>query len=138
MRKTVYTAVLAISVGLVMPFCKKSGSTSTDPCKSEATLSVTTVPANGSTEAPSVGPNFPLTVTINSSLPGSGVTIEVVAHPESNTTNFFKETKPSSTKVTDFSISGTPSGVVCVAEITVTSKSCATNKWTGSYRYSKK
>jgi hypothetical protein len=71
-------------------------------------------------------------------MPPSGVTIDVKARPESSTTTFFTSSQSTSSKDTDFTITGTPSTVTCVVEVTVTSKTCATNKWTGSYRYSKK
>lgn len=135
MKKTVLPLFAVLVVLLSMPYCKKK---KTDSCTTEATLSVSTTPANGTTEAPAVGPTFPLTVTIGSALPPSGVTIEVKAHPDGSSTNFFTESRNSAVKDNSFTITSTPSTVVCVVEITVTSKTCATNKWTGSYRYSKK
>jgi hypothetical protein len=135
MKKSVLPLFVVLVVLLSMPFCKKK---KTDSCTTETSLSVTTTPANGTTEAPAVGPTFPLTVTISSVMPPSGVTIDVKAHPDGSATNFFTETKTTTTKDNSFTITGTPSTVVCVVDITVTSKTCATNKWTGSYRYSKK
>lgn len=134
--KKITISILAILLVLtVASSCKKK---KTDSCATEATLAITTTPANGSTELPSPGPTFPLKVTITSVIPASGVTIEVKARPEASSTTFFSETKTSSTKDTDFTITGAPSTVVCIVEITVTSKTCNTNKWTGSYRFSKK
>lgn len=135
MKKAVLPLIAIVMVLLSMPYCKKK---KTDSCTSEATLAVTTSPANGSSELPAPGPNFPLSVTITSTMPPSGVTIEVKARPEASTTTFFTETKNSTAKDNTFSITNTPSTVTCIVEITVTSKTCNTNKWTGSYRYSKK
>ena len=108
-------------------YCGKGGGTTpADPCKT------------GSTEAIAPGPTFPLRVSVSSTMPASGVTIEVKAHPEGSTTNFFSDSKSTTTKDNDFTITSTPSTVICVVDIVVTSRTCTTNKWTGSYRYSKK
>lgn len=137
MKNLFYVCAAALMLVIITPACKKK-KPAPDPCTTEATLSVTTDPANGSNQAAAVGPTFPLTVTINSTIPASGVTIEVKAHPDGNTTNFFTETKTTTSKDNSFTITNTPSTVTCVVDIVVTSKTCATNKWTGSYRYSKK
>lgn len=135
MKRSILPWVAAVLVLIAMPYCKKKKG---DSCSSEATLVITTTPANGSTEAPAPGPTFPLRVTISSAIPPSGVTIDVKAHPDGSTTNFFTESRSTSTKDNDFTISGAPSTVVCVVEITVTSKTCNTNKTTATYRFSKK
>lgn len=137
MKKLFYVWTAALLLLVITPACKKK-KPAPDPCTTESTLSVTTDPASGSNQAAAVGPTFPLTVTINSTLPTSGVTIEVKAHQDGSATNFFTETKTSTSKDNSFTITNTPSTVTCVVDITVTSKTCATNKWTGSYRYSKK
>ncbi len=134
--KNTFLPWLAVIVILVaMPYCKKKSS---DSCGTETSLSVTTTPAAGTTEAPAPGPTFPLKVSITSAIPGSGVTIEVKARPDGSATPFFSEQRTSSTKDNDFTITGAPATVVCLVEISVTSKTCGTNKWTGSYRFSKK
>ena len=133
-RNLPFLSLVALTL-LFTPFCSKKPAA--DPCKSEAVLSVTTTPATGSTETPSAGP-FSLRVSVISTIPPSGVTIDVKARPESGTTTYFTATQNTSSKDTDFTITNTPSTVTCLVEITVTSKTCVTNKWTGSYRYSKK
>ena len=135
MRKTFLPWIAVLMVLIAMPYCKKSP---TDTCSGEATLVITTTPANGTTEPPAPGPNCPLTVTISSAIPSSGVTIEVKARPDGVATTFFTQTVSSFLKVNTFTITGTPSTVTCIVEITVTSKGCNTNKATASYRYSKK
>ncbi len=129
-------AVLALFL-LVGTSCQKNPSNTTT---SEDALAVTTSPAstNNHVEAPALGPTFPLAVTITSKMPSGGVSITVVAHPDGNATNFYSETKNSSAAANTFTITNTPQTVVCVTEITVTSRSSASNKWTGSYRYSRK
>lgn len=136
MKKSILPWVAAILVLLAMPYCKKKSGG--DSCSSESTLVITTTPANGTTEAPAPGPNFPLRVTISSAMPPSGVTIEVKAHPDGSPTNFFTETRNTSTKDNDFTITSAPSAVTCVVEVTVVSKTCNTNKATSTYRFSKK
>jgi len=74
-------------------------------------------------------------------VPAVGVSIVVNARPETpaGAPIFFTQTHATVTNTTDnFTITGTPTGVICVVDITITSKNCSTNKWTGSYRYSKK
>lgn len=135
MKKTLLLWLAVIMIIVAMPYCKKK---KTDSCSSESTLAVTTTPANGTTELPAPGPGFPLKVSISSVIPASGVTIEVKARPDGSPTTFFTESRTSSSKDNDFTITGAPGTVVCIVEITVTSKTCSTNKWTGSYRFSKK
>ena len=137
MKKSFYVWTAALMLLIITPACKKK-KPAPDPCTTDPALSVTTDPASGSNQAAAVGPTFPLTVTINSTMPAGGVTIDVKAHQDGSSTNFYTETKTSSTKDNSFTITNTPSTVTCVVDITVTSKACATNKWTGSYRYSKK
>ena len=116
--------------------CKKSGGGG-GGC-GETALTVSTTPAIGTTEAPSAGTTFPLMVNVSANLPASGVTIDVKARAESSSTAFYTESKTATAAVTNFTITATPLGVPCIVEITVTSKSCATNKFSGSYRYSRK
>src|SRR6187200_398772 len=104
----------------------------------EANLLVTLNPPAGSTQPAAPQVDFPLTVSITSTMPSQGVTIDVKAAPDGSTTNFFTETRSSTTANNNFTITGTPTGVVCVTTVTVTSKSKPANTWTGSYRYTRK
>jgi len=104
----------------------------------EANLAVTLNPPAGSTQPAAPQVDFPLTVSITSTMPSQGVTIDVKAAPDGSTTNFFTESRSSTTPNNNFTITGTPTGVVCVTTVTVTSKTKATNTWTGSYRYTRK
>ena len=105
---------------------------------SEANLVVTLNPPVGTTQPAAPGDNFPLTVSITSAIPTQGVTIDVKAAPDGSTTNFFTESRSSTSANNNFTITGTPVNVVCVTTVTVTSKSKPSNTWTGSYRYSRK
>jgi hypothetical protein len=104
----------------------------------EANLAVTLTPPAGSTQPAVPQIDFPLTVSITSTMPAQGVTIDVKAAPDGSTTNFFTESRSSTSATNNFTITGTPTGVVCVATVTVTSKTLATNTWTGTYRYTRK
>lgn len=104
----------------------------------EANLAVTLNPPVGSTQPPAPQVDFPLTVSITSTMPPQGVTIDVKAAPDGTTTNFFTETRSSTSANNNFTITGTPISVICVTTVTVTSKSKPSNTWTGSYRYSRK
>ena len=104
----------------------------------EANLAVTLNPPAGSTQPAAPQTDFPLTVTITSTMPPQGVTIDVKAAPDGSSANFFTESKSATAPTTAFTITSTPTGVVCVTTVTVTSKTKATNTWTGSYRYTRK
>jgi len=105
----------------------------------EANLAVTLNPPANSTQPAAPQTDFPLTVSITSTMPPQGVTIDVKAAPDGTTNYFFNPTPTSSTSANNnFTITGTPLGVVCVVTVTVTSKTNATNKVTLSYRYSRK
>ena len=104
----------------------------------EANLAVTLNPPASSTQPAAPQIDFPLTVSITSTMPSQGVTIDVKVAPDGTTTNFFTETRSSTTANNNFTITGTPVGVVCVTTVTVTSKTKATNTVTLSYRYTRK
>lgn len=104
----------------------------------EANLAVTLNPAANTTQPAAPQADFPLTVSITSTMPSQGVTIDVKAAPDGSTTNFFTESRSSTSANNNFTITGTPVGPVCVVTVTVTSKSKATNTVTLSYRYSRK
>lgn len=114
--------------------CGKSGGGGSSP---EATLDVTTTPASGSTQTPAVGP-FTLNVKVNSTMPSKGVTIAIKAAPDGSSTTYFTSSSSTSSASSNFTITNTPVGQVCLVTITVTSNSTASNTWSGSYRYSAK
>lgn len=107
---------------------------------SEANLVVTLNPPANTNQPASPQTDFPLTVTITSTMPPQGVTIDVVVKKDdgSGATVFTANNPGTTNPVTNFTITGTPTGVVCVTTVTVTSKSKATNTVTLSYRYSRK
>jgi hypothetical protein len=106
----------------------------------EANLVVTTNPGNGSVQAPALGPNFDLSVTVTSTMPPSGVKIEISAKKDDGTNPpaFYTQTVNTSSAVSNFTITSSPVASQCLVEVKVTSLTKATNVWTGSYRYSRK
>ena len=109
------------------------------PPPTEADLIVTTTPAVGSVQPPTNGP-FDLTVTITSTMPTSGVKIDVNARKDdgTNPAPFFTTSVNSTTSANNFSITNTPAATQCIVNITVTSLTKPTNVWSGIYRYSRK
>jgi hypothetical protein len=133
MKKFV-SAILLIA--LAIGFCTACKKNKVAP---EPSLFVTTTPANKSNNLNLLGPDFPLTVEITSAIPAKGVKIEVAATKEgSSDPAFFTATSTSTAPQNNYTITNTPSGNICVVTVTVTSVSQASNKWVGSYRYSKK
>lgn len=137
MKNFILPALIALLLLGVAPACKKNKNGG--GC-GETELKVTTTPATGTVDPPAPGTSFPLVVNIDEGIPSAGVTIEVKARQDqSNSTPYFTETRDNVTMSNNhFTITNTPTGVTCLVEIAVTSKSCNTNKWTGSYRYSAK
>lgn len=136
MKQALYLlAVISFSGILMAGNCKKGGGGGTP----EAALVVELNPAANSNQAPAPGPDFPLTVTIKSTMPPAGVKIDVVARPDvANSTPFFNQSRNTTTSINNFTITNSPQGSTLRVEVTVTSLSTSTNKWTGSYTYSRK
>jgi len=133
-----YSVVLLVIMFGVINCSDKGGGGGGGGSTSEANLVVTTNPPAGSVQPAAPQTDFPLTVSITSAMPPQGVTIDVKAAPDGSATNFFTETRSSTTPNNNFTITGTPVGVVSVVTVTVTSKTKATNTVTLSYRYSRK
>ena len=138
MRKTILQVCGILIIILFNYSCSDKGGGGGGGGGGEANLAVTLNPPAGSTQPAAPQVDFPLTVSITSTMPSQGVTIDVKAAPDGSTANFFTKTETTSSPNTNFTITGTPTGVVCVTTVTVTSKSKPTNTWTGSYRYTRK
>jgi hypothetical protein len=140
MKKLMATALL-VCISLAFTQCSDKGGddpTPPNPC-SETALAVTTTPGVNTTTPPQVGEDFPITINITAGFPAAGATINVSAKNETTNAQFF-EANPSNVTagVNNVTITKTPAGANVVVQITVTSKNCATNKWTGTLRYSRK
>jgi hypothetical protein len=118
--------------------CGKGGGGGTPPPPAEVNLAVTTDPAAGSVQIPALGP-YNLKVSITSTMPPSGVKIDITAKKDDGSnTQFFNSSANKTTAINDFTITGTPAASQCLVEIKVTSLTKASNTWSGSYRYSSK
>ncbi|MET0392947.1 MAG: hypothetical protein ABW019_07385 [Chitinophagaceae bacterium] len=145
MKKSLFLVLAVVLMGLlILPSCSGGGSSGggtpdPPPAPAEANLAVTLSPANGSVQPPALPP-FPLTVTITSTMPPSGVRIEITAKKDdgSGAAAYFSTNVTSTAATNNFTITGTPVGVQCLVEVKVTSLTKATNVWTGSYRYTSK
>jgi len=135
MKKVLYLCcILMFATSIMSGSCKKGGGGS-----NEATLAVELTPSVNSNQAPSPGPDFPLVVTIKSTMPPSGVKIDVSAKEDvASSIPFFTASVNTSTATNNFTITNTPRTVTVRVTVTVTSLTDANNKWTGSYTYSKK
>lgn len=135
MKKVLYLCSALMFITMIMSgSCKKGGGGS-----NEASLVVELNPAVGSNQAPAPGPDFPLTVTIKSTMPPSGVKIDVSAAEDvAGATPFFTQTLNSTSATNNFTITNSPRSVTLRVTVTVTSLSNSSNKFTGSYTYSRK
>jgi hypothetical protein len=115
--------VFAVSVS-----CKKKKDDANSGRCGEQEIKVTTSPANGVIDPAQPGTDFPLYVRIE--------TMPVRA--EGSSTAYFTTTIPNALESNNLTITKTPAGVTCIVETVVTSKTCNTNQWKGSYRYSAK
>ncbi|WEK36750.1 MAG: hypothetical protein P0Y53_04480 [Candidatus Pseudobacter hemicellulosilyticus] len=134
MKKCIMGFLLVAATGLMTGGCSDKGG---DSC-SEAAMQVTTIPAIGTVEQPAPGPNFTLQVNITGGYPSGGASLEVKARTEAGNNSFFSTSTNAVSGTNTIAITNTPTASSCIVDITITSKSCNSNKWTGSYRYSRK
>jgi len=82
---------------------------------------------NYATVFPVVGNSLIMNANITSTLPKDGVTIDVSVKKKSDNTAVFATNLSSSAASNPVTVTGLTAGVLCVATVTVTSKSKATN-----------
>jgi hypothetical protein len=82
---------------------------------------------NYATVFPVVGTSLIMNANITSTLPKDGVTIDVSVKKKSDNTAVFATNLSSSAASNPVTVTGLTAGVLCVAPVTVTSKSKATN-----------
>jgi hypothetical protein len=82
---------------------------------------------NYSTVFPVVGTTLLMNSNITSTLPKDGVTIDVTVKKKLDNTVVFTSNISSSAAINPFTVTGLTAGTLCVATVTVTSKSKATN-----------
>jgi hypothetical protein len=137
MRKS----IVPVFGGLLLLFaivgsCKKKSSPPPPPPPTEANLVVTLTPPANSVQPAAPQIDFPLTVLVTSVMPAQGVSITVSAKKDdgSGSAAFFNDQKTNSAASNAVSIRGTPTNVVCLTTVSVTSVSERTNTWAGAYR----
>jgi hypothetical protein len=74
-----------------------------------------------------VGTSLLINANITSTMPKDGVTIDVTVRKKLDNTVVFTSNIPSSAASNPFTVTGLTAGTLCVATVTVTSKSKATN-----------
>jgi hypothetical protein len=134
--KKIILGLAVLFILTVTESCKKKKDGNDGGCGEQA-IKASTIPAVGTVDPPTLGPDFPLVVNIEP-LPGTGATIKVNAKAESGGAPFFTETRDNALTSNNFSITGAPAKTSCIVEVTITSKTCNTNSWSGSYRFSSK
>jgi hypothetical protein len=82
---------------------------------------------NYATVFPVVGTSLIMNANITSTLPKDGVTVDVTVKKKSDNTVVFATNLSSSAASNPVTVTGLTAGVLCVATVTVTSKSKATN-----------
>ena len=82
---------------------------------------------NYNTVFPVVGTSLILNANITSTLPKDGVTVDVTVKKKLDNTTVFTTNLSSSAASNPVTVTGLTAGVLCIATVTVTSKSKATN-----------
>ncbi|MBO9199880.1 MULTISPECIES: hypothetical protein [Niastella] len=134
--KKIILGLAVLLVFAVSESCKKKKDGNEGGCGEQA-IKVATMPAINTVDPPAPGTSFPLIVNIET-MPPSGATVIVSAKAESGGAPYFTETRDNALASNSFTINNTPTGVSCIVTVTVTSKTCNTNTWSGSYRYTAK
>jgi hypothetical protein len=86
----------------------------------------------------STGASQAVVVNVTSTLPSSGVTIDVVTKKDADGTLISSSSVSSTAAKTTTSIDNLLSGILCTTTITVTSKSKTTNSLTTSFKIARK
>jgi len=136
MKKIILLGLAVLLVIAAAVSCKKKKDGNQGGCGEQA-IKVATIPAVNTVDPPSPGTNFPLVVNIET-MPPSGATVIVNAKSENNNTVYFTDTIKNALASNSLTINNTPTGVSCMVTVTVTSATCNTNTWSGSYRYTAK
>lgn len=135
--KKLLVAIVGMIVITAFSQCSKKSGGDNNPCN-ETKLVVSTTPGNGTVSPPQVGGDFLINVNISGGFPASGAKISVIAKNEVNNQVLLDATTAATAGINNINITGTPVATSVVVQVSVSSNSCAENKWTGTFRYSRK
>ena len=117
--------------------CGKSGGGGNTPTP-EASLVFTTNPDPGNNIFAALSSSQDIAVSITSTLPAAGVTVDIVVTKDLDNSTVFSQSLTNTVPNFTVAIQNLTSGVVCTAVITVTSKSTSSNKASKSFKIAKK
>lgn len=138
MKKGLFAIIMST---VVLMACSKSGDSPapTPPAPTpEATIVFTIDPDPGTGIYASLGASQSMTVNISSTIPASGVTVDVKTTKDSDGSTVSTSSVASTTAKNTISIDNLVSGVLCTTTVTVTSKSKADNNAAKSFKIARK
>jgi len=138
--------ILLVIVPFVLGACSKGGDTSSPtptpqptPTPTEASIAFTVnVDPGASNILGVVGTSQAMVVKISSVLPSAGVTISVTVIKDADNSTVYTTSNASVSSDNNFTITGLTPGVLCTANVVVTSKSTITNTKAVSFKLAAK
>lgn len=118
--------------------CGKSGGGNSPTPIPEASLVFTINPDPGSSVFAALAASQDIAVSITSTLPAAGVTVDIMVTKDSDNSTVFSQSLTNTVPNFNVTIQNLTSGVVCTAVITVTSKSTSSNKASKTFKIAKK
>lgn len=136
--------LLLVIVPFVLGACSKGGDTATPtptptptPTESPVAFTVNVDPGAGNILGV-VGTSQAIVVKVSSTIPTAGVTIAVTVTKDADNSTVFSTSNSSVAADNNFTITGLTAGVLCTANVVVTSKSTATNNKAVSFKLAAK
>ena len=139
-------SLLIIIVSFILISCSKSGDTATPsptptptPTPTEATIAFgVDIDPGVSNIFASAGASQVVIVNVTSTLPSTGVTIDLITKKDSDGSLVSSSSISSTSAKTTMSIDNLQSGILCTTTVTVTSKSKTTNTLSSSFKIARK
>ena len=139
MKKGLFAFIMS---AVVLIACSKGDSPAPTPNPPtptpEATIVFTIDPDPGTGIYASLGASQSMTVNISSTIPSTGVTVDVKTTKDSDGSTVSSSSVASTTAKNTISIDNLVSGVLCTTTVTVTSKSKADNNASKSFKIARK
>lgn len=130
---------LLLFVLLLTGSCSKGGGETAAP--PEPALSIATDPNPAGSVATALSATYPFKLLINSSIPSTGVKIDITQTKDLDNSVVFTqslETTNATTKSVDLSLQNLSPGVLYTIKVDVTSKTTASNKASTSFKLARK